>query len=808
MITKDINGNTLPAAYDAAIQADSRQFKAEIYKNGAKVNCEIMTAGITKGSCAGTLFSVGNVISGSLEATLSGLSETLKGSDISFRVGLLVGSAYIWVTIGQYTVTTEENKNGIAHIKGLGSIAAKLTDKCDEPATKTLARIATEIYAKSGVQVAFGAGIDTTLTIDEQIGGLTTYQALQVLASVVGGYATERNDGSIIVDKFRTNPSLAVNPDLMLQAPELESNNFEITGVEVIVEEGYDDTPAIGFSSGTPNLSMQNKYVNQALFDDLSDNITGYEYRPGKVDLSLGDLRLEASDVLSVTDTDGSVYRVPCHDIVHTFDGGFSSKITAIKATNEEEGIGSQTPLQRLINGIKSGVRKASDIAEAAKTIAGNTAQYFWFTETGTDTGAHITEIPQEDFLADPENGGGNLLARSNGVAVRDGLDELAQFGADGITLGQDTGNHNYLAIDYHSMQMIDRQGNVYFYISDLKDENGQATVTITQVLTKNKRGYHLEMFAVSIISVKINGVETTAYTAENVTGGTLILLNDWPTEAGTIEITYVTESGLLTAYTLGQRKTGEDIGPNSLVEGYDNVATGLSAHAEGREAIASGHYAHAEGQKVKAAGRAAHAEGIYTEASGDYSHAEGIYAEASGDYSHAGGDNAIASEKSAFAQGEGVEAHDNGMAAIGRCNATKTNAALAVGAGYISSKVNDKATAKVEKDALVLDWKGNLKIAGTLTQSSDRRLKDHIEYLNEEAEAFIRQLKPAHYIKDEKHHVGFYAQDVEEVDEWHCMTGELNGFKTLDYTEIIAPLVTYCQALERRIEELERGNE
>lgn len=127
---------------------------------------------------------------------------------------------------------------------------------------------------------------------------------------------------------------------------------------------------------------------------------------------------------------------------------------------------------------------------------------------------------------------------------------------------------------------------------------------------------------------------------------------------------------------------------------------------------------------------------------------------------------------------------------------------------GYISSKVNDKATAKVEKDALVLDWKGNLKIAGTLTQSSDRRLKDHIEYLNEEAEAFIRQLKPAHYIKDEKHHVGFYAQDVEEVDEWHCMTGELNGFKTLDYTEIIAPLVTYCQALERRIEELERGNE
>lgn len=68
--------------------------------------------------------------------------------------------------------------------------------------------------------------------------------------------------------------------------------------------------------------------------------------------------------------------------------------------------------------------------------IASNTNQYFWHTETGTDTGAHITEIPKEDFLEDPSNGGGNLLARSNGIAVRDGLTELATFGADGARVG------------------------------------------------------------------------------------------------------------------------------------------------------------------------------------------------------------------------------------------------------------------------------------------------------------------------------------------------------------------------------------
>ncbi len=86
-------------------------------------------------------------------------------------------------------------------------------------------------------------------------------------------------------------------------------------------------------------------------------------------------------------------------------------------------------------------VRTVQRAVNAVRRIAANTNQYFWHTETGTDTGAHITEIPQEEFLADPENGGGNLLARSNGVAVRDGLTELAQFANDGMRFNDGAGN-------------------------------------------------------------------------------------------------------------------------------------------------------------------------------------------------------------------------------------------------------------------------------------------------------------------------------------------------------------------------------
>lgn len=94
------------------------------------------------------------------------------------------------------------------------------------------------------------------------------------------------------------------------------------------------------------------------------------------------------------------------------------------------------TVIEKVVNAVKT-------VAENAYRIAGNTDQYFWVTETGTDTGAHITEIPREDFLADPDNGGGNFLARTNGIAIRDGMAELATFSSSGlnVTTYDDQGN-------------------------------------------------------------------------------------------------------------------------------------------------------------------------------------------------------------------------------------------------------------------------------------------------------------------------------------------------------------------------------
>lgn len=103
---------------------------------------------------------------------------------------------------------------------------------------------------------------------------------------------------------------------------------------------------------------------------------------------------------------------------------------------------------------INTDISTAQTTANDAKTIADNTNQYFWFTSSGTDTGAHISEKTQDEFIASPS--GGNLLARSNGIAVRDGLTELATFGTS-ATIGKTADGSSRIEIQDSSIALTNR---------------------------------------------------------------------------------------------------------------------------------------------------------------------------------------------------------------------------------------------------------------------------------------------------------------------------------------------------------------
>ena len=126
-------------------------------------------------------------------------------------------------------------------------------------------------------------------------------------------------------------------------------------------------------------------------------------------------------------------------------------------------------------------VNRMQKTVDETAGLAANTNQHFWVTEEGSDTGVHITEIPRKQFIADPEHGGGNLLARSNGIAIRDGLTELATMTDSGIRMGRPDSFH--VDIGPNSIEMLDDTGNSGFRVS-LSGNPMQRTVINTYNLS------------------------------------------------------------------------------------------------------------------------------------------------------------------------------------------------------------------------------------------------------------------------------------------------------------------------------------
>ena len=370
------------------------------------------------------------------------------------------------------------------------------------------------------------------------------------------------------------------------------------------------------------------------------------------------------------------------------------------------------------IENAQTSADNAQDTADRAKVIADNTDQYFFFTSTGADTGAHISEIKQSEFLASPR--GGNLLARSNGVALRDGLTELGIYSADEIRVGKAQGQR--MSLTSTDMKMYDSRNYQRMKINATEGIVVGREDKLHSVLTDT--GFDIigsdgETSIASYGATARIGAEDSANLKLTPSNGTYPILT--------------LSNELDPMITLSASPY------NNPYSDYDTY--GVVRFLSGIEAYT--------------------VCGMRCEGSRDNGYAEVQFA---GSATNRG----IAS---LFGENE-----DYGAVGI------SCNVGGAYGSGLIYSTVPIQVT-------------------------SDRRLKEHLSYLQDDAVRFIRKLKPAYFNMRGKGNVGFYAQDVEEADEWHTLvSNNEDGFKSLNYTGIIAPLVAYCQNLEKRIEELERG--
>lgn len=305
--------------------------------------------------------------------------------------------------------------------------------------------------------------------------------------------------------------------------------------------------------------------------------------------------------------------------------------------------------------------------AENANQIATSINQYFWHTESGSDTGTHITEIPQEDFIDDPTHGGGNLLMTSGGIAVRDGYDELAIFSADESRVGKGSGRNVQIATDDVRIQdgadtlalfgedtELGKDGESKIYLSPQSGfalSGGDNVLRYMKVVPPTLSGrdptwsmdteyspraslplvYEINAAFIEgeYLEIQCNLYNTstgtiTNYVADFYAGtsavrydGNISFKYDARKSTCTISNTGTQNLTVDKVFEAGVRRAATDNGYFFFGGHNKNVKGGLWSAAFGYETYAPGKYAFAAGGETKASGHASTALGTHTKASG-----------------------------------------------------------------------------------------------------------------------------------------------------------------------------------------------
>ena len=268
--------------------------------------------------------------------------------------------------------------------------------------------------------------------------------------------------------------------------------------------------------------------------------------------------------------------------------------------------------------------KQAQTIADEAQAVAEATNQHFF----ADDNGAHITDVTQDewnDAVADnfsdydpdtkPYH---NQLLNSLGILLRTALNNLvsitrsaiafydgtgnaasnivARFGADGAQIGLTDESH--LTLDYHSMQLVNKNGLTYLHVSDLRNADGVATFEPRWDLRVSKSSFSLSPPAINTeytVTVRdADGVNVTGnYT---ITKHTTRFFVSPIVPSGYVVHAVYDSSNTATAFSFNNRSSAYSVGSKSAsfadfgaAQGESSLAAGYTSKAMGHSSVALG---------------------------------------------------------------------------------------------------------------------------------------------------------------------------------------------------------------------------
>ena len=302
--------------------------------NGTAVTGALLTLTITAGvNGEQPLLTVGNTCAKTVQMQFSGVQT-------GFLEGSLVLSAQSGAEVlplGSFAVTEAVTRGGqttVTAMDAMGVALAELYQPSLSGAAATAWAVLNDVAAKAGVALsARVSGYQSVLagvSMASLAAGYTRRTVVGWIAGLCGCNAVIDRAGKLDFIWYSASGMTLHRADCYEGMDEIQESNSVFSMLSVSVVDGNGNTQTLSPTSaeGTGAL-IENPFMTQARLDGLWSGIGGMTYRPAELSF-LGDLRLDAGDLITLTLDDGTTCSVPVMSLTHTYDGGVTTHVTAL----------------------------------------------------------------------------------------------------------------------------------------------------------------------------------------------------------------------------------------------------------------------------------------------------------------------------------------------------------------------------------------------------------------------------------------------------------------------------------------------
>ena len=329
------------------------------FGNDVTVN-NLFSVSYSGGSCSESIVPGGTVIANA-KVELSALPATVrKGSTCTLYFG----------------VNGEYAPQGVLTVKKIEKSGERLSVTLEDNMTKTekgyfsslsypstTLKMLSEIATKCGV--AFNTSGLTAVTIKDKPEGYTCREIIGYIAGLYGKFAVCDRTGKIAFKWFDT--TAVQLSDFCYDTPTVATD--DITVGRVVCGD---------FTAGTGTaITYDCLFMTQNQLNTVQKSLNGFKYRTGEIPLRLGNMLIDAWDMVSIT-YGGETVKIPAATISVAYNGGLSMTIEApAEEQSADSGESYKSPAQKQAERItadiisaKQALLEKADIAELNAQIA------------------------------------------------------------------------------------------------------------------------------------------------------------------------------------------------------------------------------------------------------------------------------------------------------------------------------------------------------------------------------------------------------------------------------------------------------